>query len=437
MSRFAEVSLGFFSSSMASSELRALGQEFYVSTHSGSSSRFSAYLDEVKSKLPLEDVKTWVESRYADVLGTKVTEIENALSVKIANRTSKVITAEELKKFAVRSITQAMMFLEMTLFSTKFDILGVPYELTLTNDTAFDVAAFSTSAGAPNIDWAFVSQFVENWYTEQQYSAPAPVDVEVNPFLNIRINYLQELEMLIVKLAFGAAMDIVNSNFKDYDVPLPLVDDGLSFTNNHPVANSELVVPNMVVEGAICLKTKDMMKSFFTELNSDASTALLPDPIPNDLVTNSQGVKTQNNDLNAEVECNYTLKNLAGLSSQKFADVDIDGELPCGMGPICKVCTQGKACGDQCIPQSQSSASCVPGCAVNAMNMTWDVDLSGRRLHTGNKSLGFFCKVCPSRDSVPCGSGCIKPTETCIWPKGCAITETEAVCKVCTGKRKK
>merc|ERR1719359_2529400 len=92
--------------------------------------KFSAYLSKQKSKLPVESVKAWVEARYDEqLLGAKKAHIENAFSLDIADQTHKLISSDELKKFAVKSVVLTLMFLEMALIDTKIDILGVAYEL--------------------------------------------------------------------------------------------------------------------------------------------------------------------------------------------------------------------------------------------------------------------------------------------------------------------
>ena len=49
-------------------------------------------------------------------------------------------------------------------------------------------------------------------------------DIELTPFFTVHVGILPELEKMMCKIAFGAAMDVLNSNFKKMDLPLPLID---------------------------------------------------------------------------------------------------------------------------------------------------------------------------------------------------------------------
>ena len=74
-------------------------------------------------------------------------------------------------------------------------------------------------------------------------------------------------------------------------------------------------------------------------------------------------------------------------------------------GGCCKVCREGKACGDTCIAQD---AECTegPGCACD------------------RGCADACCKVCTSK-SKACGDTCIPRDRACDAPKGCACDETQ------------
>merc|ERR1719162_2584138 len=103
-------------------------------------------------------------------------------SIEVAGQKQNVVTKTQLTEFAVKSVTLTLLFMEMALVDTKFDILGVAYELvsvspnyTNTNGAipAADLTKISKRATDPkvDIDWNFVDYFVEDWYTSDALRA--------------------------------------------------------------------------------------------------------------------------------------------------------------------------------------------------------------------------------------------------------------------------
>merc|ERR1719487_864119 len=122
-----------------------------------------------------------------------------------------------------------LMFLEMALIDTRLDILGVAYELVVVDTssgtpTAIIEKLMQQSSNTPvDIDWDFVSKFVNDWYTSHSYNVHPPTNVDLTSFFNFNVGFMVELEKLICTLSFGAAMDVVNSNFQSVGLPLPLI----------------------------------------------------------------------------------------------------------------------------------------------------------------------------------------------------------------------
>merc|ERR1712232_517612 len=80
----------------------------------------------------------------------------------------------------------------------------------------------------------------------------------------------------------------------------------------------------------------------------------------------------------------------------------------------CKVCYDGRACGDTCVPRGHECHS-PRGCACDPKNMPESLDNPISWSHSPERNC---CKVC--YDGRACGDTCMPRDHECHSPKGCA-----------------
>ena len=87
------------------------------------------------------------------------------------------------------------------------------------------------------------------------------------------------------------------------------------------------------------MKCGPLLKSFFSSMNAEASNVLkVVDPIKTvSLGAHYKPVKTNIESINGVSTCDYKLKQVVGLGTQRFSDVTLDGDFPTGLGSFCKV----------------------------------------------------------------------------------------------------
>jgi hypothetical protein len=443
LERFANMSISFFANAISNSEARMFGQRFYLALKNPDLKRFTAYLEKNNSKMPVESVKAWIEARFeSQYLGAQKAAVEKAFSIDVATKVHQLVNVEELTKFAVKSVLLTLQFIEMSLMDAQLDILGIPYELAMVLTGEHNrVQLLEQSARTPvNVDWSFVSTFVNDWYTTNNYGKHPATGVELTSFFNMDIGFITEVEKLLCSLSLGAAMDIVNYNFQSLDLPLPLIKDAVKMVDNHPAPSSrrlatEVVVPDTKFHHSSCLKGGKLIETYFTDLNTALPPALQSkDPVAL-IHSDPTAVDKRMESINAKTTCGFVLKNLRGLGAQRFNNLTVDADFPCGLSGVmnsaCKVCTKGSACGDDCVTGGPACTS-APGCAVDSTAMHADIEITGRFARNGD--IGMFCRECTVGKA--CGDSCIEESKTCSKQPGCAADTEEVVCKICGGGRK-
>jgi len=452
MERFADIAIAFFSSAIVNSEVRMFQQRYHMVFKTSSpeelTRKFSSYLQKHKSKLPMDQVKAWIDARYkSKLMKAKEAEIEKVLNVTMAGSTQAIISTDGLQKFAVKSVILCLQFLEMALLDTKINILGVQYEVIATRGEAGHQQKsienlLKTATTSPvDVDWNFVDNFVDEWYTKYHKDVALPrTSVEVNTFFQVDVGFLVPLEKLICKLSFGAAMDVVNANFRQMELPLPLVhaNKGVHLVENHPDSTAPIPVPKTKMTVSTRVKAGDWFRTFLPILTAavngsvrnkgDAIGSL--DPVRS-IRSHPTAVERRIESINARSTCGYVLKNLAGLGSLEFDNVEVTTDFPWGAGSNCKVCTQSKACGNNCIRKSLN-CTITTGCAVSGDKMGTDLEFSGRFLR--NKQIEIYSRVCTGGKA--CGNSCIDSKKSCRQASGSACNAEEVICRVCTGGRK-
>merc|ERR1719446_1060126 len=158
------------------------------------------------------------------------------------------------------------------------------------------------------------------------------------------------------------------------------------------LANNILSVPDKNMHHSACLKGHDWIKSFLPTLNMGMPAGLTShDPIAT-LKSDPMASEMQIEAINAKSTCGYVIKDMKGLKTQRFKDLQVTNDFPCGLGHHCMVCTKGKACGDMCIAKDATCSS-KRGCAVDPADMTSShIELDGRMLRDGK--IGVTCRVC-------------------------------------------
>ena len=109
------------------------------------------------------------------------------------------------------------------------------------------------------------------------------------------------------------------------------------YVSIHPASAVKTVsVPKAKVQGASSLKSGPLLKSFFPTLNNAAPNGLKAVANVGTVVVNDVSeVKTQIDSLNGMSTCNFNLKEVVGLNTQRFDDVSVDGDFPTGLGKHC------------------------------------------------------------------------------------------------------
>jgi hypothetical protein len=449
LSRLTALLATFLSSGLMLTETRIFHQRLYaaLSTQDATAKAFGAYLRADATKIQVEHVKLWVESRFDSVLNDHLAEFQEKIQTwQIGEKRIEVLPTLDIKEFFVKALVVPLMYVEMLVQDVRVELMGRTYKMFPVLEEKAEGRRLLDRAlqSEPRVDWEFADQFIEefwNTYGARYVSLP-PVEIKLEPLFHIRAEVTHEWEKFLYKAFFGIALDLINAQIEqmNFNLPLPLARQALSMVPNPNAKGTTgtggaLKVPPLtdMLHLSFCFHGSEWLKCALPHINPIIQTALAEIDPKEKLDDNVHKIDEKIPAINANAKCRIQLGELAGFSKLAIKDLVATVDWRCGLGEYCHVCFVGKACGNNCIGADEPCFIDY-GCAINAMDAPVDVSINGRTLKTDGTFMEY-CRLCVQGKA--CGNTCIGVDETCSSDPGCAADRADVVCKVCTGGRKK